>query len=68
MSRKDYEALAAAFRAAYQESQTTSEDEGVDIALDHVARALAADNPRFNRRRFTAAALGVPIENIQEVA
>lgn len=46
MSRKDYRAIAEAFRTA------TSQDE----ALANVARYLKSDNPRFDRERFFAAA------------
>lgn len=53
MSRKDYEALAAAIRAAKDVP-----GDPYRAVVDNLLDALAADNPRFDRERFLAAALG----------
>jgi hypothetical protein len=55
MSRKDYVALAEAFRSVKTEPWTTAEDTWNDC-LKVVAKVLAADNPRFDREKFEAAA------------
>lgn len=58
MSKKDYELIAAAFRAA---RPCAVGDRGRDwydgwhAVVDSVADALASDNPRFDRARFLAA-------------
>lgn len=57
MNKKDYIALAAAFRHAYDETGRWGQAAtGVTIALNNVANGIAADNPRFDRRRFIEAA------------
>lgn len=66
MTRKDYEALAAAIRAARAEIEekemgsglvTSVADllDGTAYAAEFIADALARDNPRFNRERFLSA-------------
>lgn len=59
MTRKDYVALAEAFRAVTTEPWTDGEDTWVRC-LEAVADVLAADNPRFDRERFLAAASNEP--------
>lgn len=62
MTRKDYVALAEALREARVDIQCKEPAEhvstlkdGVSYAADHIADALAADNPRFDRTRFLKA-------------
>lgn len=52
MSRKDYEALAAAIADANGEPNDL---ETVRDVAEHIADALQADNPRFDRGRFLGA-------------
>lgn len=58
MSRKDYVAIAAAinraFNSDFYESETYS---GIEVTATFIADALQAENPRFDRERFLAAAL-----------
>lgn len=67
MTRKDYVAIAGAFAQAHADVQastffdaSTGADAliGIDLVLDRIATVLAADNPRFDRGRFIAAATG----------
>ena len=51
MSKKDYEAIAAAFRA----SANTPE---IDALGEDLCAYFAADNPLFDRERFLAACEG----------
>jgi hypothetical protein len=55
MTRKDYEAIARAIASA---RKATPYDalRYVDAVASNIADALAADNPRFDRERFIAAA------------
>lgn len=64
MSRKDYEAIAAAVRevralfAAEARHPYPERDDvliGIDATVKAVADALANDNPRFDRTRFLVA-------------
>lgn len=65
MSRKDYELIAAAIhrsRMAKEVDQrakmaklNAAAVEGVRLVAIDLAASLAADNPRFDRRRFLAA-------------
>jgi len=62
MTKKDYERLALAFQAAVDASFTVENVStggwaryGINIAIRHVADALASDNPRFDRDRFVLA-------------
>ena len=59
MTRKDYEAIAAAIRTAYAEIDTDYQQNtkdnmrhGVNLAYLAIADALAQDNPRFDIDRF----------------
>ena len=55
MTRKDYEALAAALNGAHVSLRAhfpVAAFQGWRVAVDHVADTLAADNPRFDRARF----------------
>lgn len=59
MTRKDYQAIAAALRRAYLLADAYASEEGkhaVYAALRTstvgIADAMAADNPAFNRQRF----------------
>lgn len=59
MTRKDYAAIAAALAEAREiagQTQGSVGRIGVAIATQQVAEVLAADNPRFDRARFLAAA------------
>lgn len=59
MSRKDYTALAEAIRLTVEEARAIGDRTalgGVRILGRRVADVLAADNPRFDRARFLAAA------------
>lgn len=56
MTRKHYEALAAALLATRPMSDERFA--GGNDAVVAVAAALAADNPRFDRARFLAACNG----------
>lgn len=60
MTRKDYVALADAFRNARRPAgvrvELSDHNRGVDWAARNVADVLAQDNPRFDRARFLAAA------------
>jgi len=62
MTRKDYVAIA---RAIYEARERTSTTPGAGYGLSMVtvtlANELAADNPRFDRRRFFEAA-GAPAD------
>ena len=55
MTRKDYEALAAAFRAARPKEDKTDMVWQWDYTAYRVADALYADNERFDRDKFYAA-------------
>ncbi|HVE35363.1 MAG TPA: hypothetical protein VNC18_17490 [Gemmatimonadaceae bacterium] len=62
MTRKDYVALAAAIAEARERTRTTLGSGYVlSMATVTIANALAADNPRFDRGRFFAAA-GAPAD------
>jgi len=57
MTRKNYIALAAALSEARDRTRTTLGSGYVlSMATVTIANALAADNPRFDRARFFAAA------------
>lgn len=59
MSRKDYIAIAAAIRAEYDRFEGMEHAQvALENAAERIAGVLAQDNPRFNRYRFLAAALG----------
>lgn len=55
MTKKDYVLIAEEFRT-FRERVSISSDESVLVVVDSYAEAmaarLAAQNPRFNRRRF----------------
>lgn len=57
MSRKDYEAIAAAIRAEL-DATTPGYESPLHAVAKRIADVFAADNPNFNRERFIAAALG----------
>jgi len=62
MTRKDYILIAARLKIAKADA-VRSEDsraavdmcDGIDLAAEHLADALATDNPRFDRERFLKA-------------
>lgn len=66
MTRRDYIRIAAALREAAERTWSGAPDEdeqramlyGQRLAREAIADALAADNPRFDRERFIAAAEG----------
>jgi hypothetical protein len=58
MTRKDYEIIAAAIKAAraVAAASTTADCEtGVDLVVRAVGTALSLDNPRFDYTRFVTA-------------
>lgn len=62
MTRKDYVALAAAFKRAhalvdvmYDHPYSQTAHVAIDTAIEEVADTLAADNPRFDMERFLTA-------------
>ena len=64
MTRKDYIALAEAFKQAfgsidYMRSDAVEIYTGMRIARDNVMTALAADNPRFDKDTFMMAIHGM---------
>lgn len=56
MTRRDYIALAEAFRRTEPEFADTPEYRTWRHTLESVAQALQADNPRFDYSRFSFAA------------
>jgi hypothetical protein len=67
MTRKDYVLIAQALKIGHFTTESHGatleynvlRNEGIDAAARFIATALAADNSRFDRARFLAAA-GVP--------
>lgn len=69
MTKKDYQRIARAIDTAADEllDRASRQDgmhrraymEAVGIVSRHIANELQLDNPRFNRDRFNAAALGM---------
>jgi hypothetical protein len=62
MTRKDYVAIAAAIKASKADMFAKEPDEshvdlndGANYAAEHIADALAAENPRVDRARFLKA-------------
>lgn len=55
MSRKDYVAIAAIFRAF---DNSSTDERTLSLIRDAIADHLARDNPSFDRARFIAAATG----------
>ena len=56
MTRKDYIAIAAAFKEASRRTYGNSiEQDGVNIAVKMVQDVLSDDNPHFDYKRFQAA-------------
>lgn len=52
MTKKDFEAIAAAIRAA---TATTQELSAMEIVAEKIAAYCASTNPRFDTARFLAA-------------
>lgn len=50
MTRKDYRVLAAALAAARKEK--LADPDTINLAMSHIAEALAVDNPRFDLDKF----------------
>ena len=60
MTKKHYEAIAAAFNAArydVKRKEYAQDDlqDGISYAAEHLADYLATENPRFDRERFLVA-------------
>lgn len=55
MTRKDYKLIANAINEAVLLSVTKQQNEGVNLAAQTLATALAKDNPRFDMQRFIEA-------------
>jgi hypothetical protein len=55
MTKKDYILIAKALRESRLYCETESQRRGVQRAELTIARALKADNPRFDRERFLEA-------------
>lgn len=59
MTRKDYEALAAAIREEYDGFAGFPRQQfALQSVASRIADALYEDNPRFNREKFLFVALG----------
>ena len=56
MSRKDYEAIAAAIRRTVESDGRPIAIIALTTAAERIADVLAADNSRFDRTQFLAAA------------
>lgn len=62
MTHKDYVKIAAALADARAQFPDDAHARvGVNLAEASIADVLAADNPRFDRSRFHAAATGQPL-------
>lgn len=55
MTRKDYELIASHLAGTYRAHYMLRSLDGVNAAIYSVARALAKDNPRFDRDKFIEA-------------
>jgi hypothetical protein len=68
MSHKDYVLLAGALAEGKPDTFAPGAFvNGYATAVLQVARALARDNPRFDRERFMAAARGEPVNGRDRV-
>lgn len=64
MTRKDYEAIARAFRSAFSRIRDAAQSErgeddmraGIEFVLEEIEEILEEDNTRFDRTRFETAA------------
>lgn len=56
MSKKDYELIARALRAAHYRAVTLDHHQGIDMAANLLAYSLGDTNPRFDPNRFLTAA------------
>lgn len=65
MTRRDYVRIAAALREARPEYEASRRSvyEGWHRAMVALAAALAAENPRFDRDRFFAAAMDEAVQS-----
>lgn len=62
MTRRDYILIATALRSArvtnyISERSRDLYNAGIDAAVQHIADALEADNPAFDRKKFSEAAI-----------
>lgn len=55
MTRKDYELLAGALRAAYGMADSDDSRKGIVSAAVEISKRLAEDNPRFSGEKFADA-------------
>lgn len=58
MTRKHYISIASALRALLRSDTSAAERLGIERTVAVIADNLAQDNPRFDRAKFFAAALG----------
>jgi hypothetical protein len=65
MTAKDYWRIADALHTAREQARSAylpcRHIDGIDLAAEYIADALAADNPRFDRHRFLSAVWGVGV-------
>lgn len=57
MSKKDYELIARALRAAHYRATGDGSVKCIEIVANLIADGLESDNPRFDRQQFLQAAL-----------
>lgn len=55
MSRKHFEALAAAIKESYNQAETAEARSAVACTAAAIARVCLNDNPRFDDKRFIVA-------------
>lgn len=63
MTKKDYELIAAQFRAVLRDEWDANAHIAIRVLTDRIADALRYSNPRFNRDRFIAACKGEDSED-----
>lgn len=60
MTRKDYVLIAQVLRSLNDDFNNGGSDEvSLELVVDSLATALSQDNPRFDRKRFIGASLGI---------
>jgi len=68
MSRKDYKAIADAIRIVSSKYASSYETElAVRNMVEAIGNVMAADNARFDRKRFEEAAIGDLFDNSTEL-
>jgi hypothetical protein len=66
MTRKDYELIAKAFRIANGTIKIAPYDAetALDLAMMILADSLEKENPRFDRKRFIGASVGISTKDL----